>query len=678
MSKKSSVRLSKLKSVGMKISLSIIASSLFFVIFMGVASYQISKNVMQTKVTDASLQTIVQAEQKLDFVYQLYQKLSLQLVMDAPLQQQVGKASNLKKDSREYNENMSILEATLSAYLYSNEGIQSMELFTSDGDIIQTKSSLMSEKNYADQDWFKAIVAKDGEPLWLSTKPKDNRNTTPVISVGSLIHQANSNEYYIALFDISLDIVKNQLASIQMGDSGAIQVVDGAGLVVYSQDSAQMGAASGYPIREESKGKKSDSFVSADGTKQIVLSKSEATGWFTVGIIPIHDLTKDMEVIYNLTLIVSLCALVLAAGVGYLVARMIGKPLGHIRNLMEDGAGGDLRIRVQTKSKDEIGQLGSSLDAMMRQITELFKQTTHSSEEVLQTAAELSVSSKHTAAAASEIAAAINEISGGASGLAAQAERGNELTMQIGQQITSVVQANEVMGIAAEEMESSSRTGTRYMEELIAKTSMTEEMTRSMVEKVDKLKDSTLSIRKVLDILSQMTKQTNILSLNATIEAARAGEAGKGFMVVADEIRKLADQSRKSIETVGHITETIQNEVIDTVAVLSEAYPIYQEQIQSVKEADLLFKQVQGRTVSFREQLGSVSQTVLKLEASQGVLSDTMMSVGAVSEQSLANSEQVASLSSDQLSISKGLVQLSDKLEKLSVALQDSLSKFKV
>ncbi|OPH58748.1 hypothetical protein BC351_22765 [Paenibacillus ferrarius] len=662
----------------MKISLSIIASSLFFVIFMGVASYQISKNVMQTKVTDASLQTIVQAGQKLDFVYQLYQKLSLQLVMDAPLQQQVGKASNVKKDSPEYNDNMSILEATLSAYLYSNEGIQSMELFTSNGDIIQTKSSLMSEKNYADQDWFKAIVAKDGEPLWLSTKPKDNRTTTPVISVGSLIHQANSKEYYIALFDISLDIVKNQLASIQMGDSGAIQVVDGAGLVVYSQDSAQMGAASGYPIREESKGKKSDSFVSIDGTKQIVLSKSEATGWFNVGIIPIHDLTKDMGVIYNLTLIVSLCALVLAAGVGYLVARMIGKPLGHIRNLMEDGAGGDLRIRVQTKSKDEIGQLGSSLDAMMRQITELFKQTTHSSEEVLQTAAELSVSSKHTAAAASEIAAAINEISGGASGLAAQAERGNELTMQIGEQITSVVQANEVMGIAAEEMESSSRTGTRYMEELIAKTSMTEEMTRSMVEKVDKLKDSTLSIRKVLDILSQMTKQTNILSLNATIEAARAGEAGKGFMVVADEIRKLADQSRKSIETVGHITEMIQNEVIDTVAVLSEAYPLYQEQIQSVKEADLLFKQVQGKTVSFRQQLGSVSQTVLKLEESQGVLSDTMMSVGAVSEQSLANSEQVASLSADQLSISKGLVQLSDKLEKLSVALQDSLSKFKV
>ncbi|GGI43582.1 methyl-accepting chemotaxis protein [Paenibacillus marchantiophytorum] len=678
MSKKSNAWQAKLQSVGVKLSLSIIASSLFFVIFMGIASYQISKNVMQTKVTDASLQTIVQAGQKLDFLYQLYQKLALQLVMDAPLHQQVSKASKLSKDSREYNENMSTLETTLSAYIYSNDGIQSMELFTPAGDIIQTKSSLMSQKNYAAQDWFKAIVAKDGDPVWLSSKLKDNRITSSVITVGSLIHQANSEEFYVALFDVSLDIVKNQLSHIQLGDTGIIQVLDGSGLVIYSQNASQMGAATGYPLSVESMSKKSDSFLSSDADQQIVLSKSEATGWFTVGIIPIDDLTKDMKIIYNLTIIFSLCALVLAAGIGYLVARMIGKPLNHIRNLMEDGAGGDLRIRVQTNAKDEIGQLGTSFDTMMKQITELFKQTTHSSEEVLVTAAELSASSKQTAASANEIAVAINEISSGASGLASQSERGNELTIHIGQQISSVVEANGVMGIAAEEMQSSSRIGTQYMEEVIAKTSMTEEITRSMVDKVDKLKESTLSIRKVLDILSQMTKQTNILSLNATIEAARAGEAGKGFMVVADEIRKLADQSRKSIETVGQITETIQNEIIDTVTVLSEAYPIFQEQIHSVKEADLLFKQVQGRTVSFIEQLGSVSQTVMKLEESQFVLSDTMMNVSAVSEQSLANSEQVASLSSEQLSISKGLVQLSDKLEKLSVALQDSLSKFKV
>ncbi|OCT17191.1 chemotaxis protein [Paenibacillus pectinilyticus] len=664
------------RSVGVKLSVTMIVSSLLLVLFMGIVSYQISKNVMQKKVGDASLQTIEQAGQKLDFIYDLYEKFTLQLVMDDLLQNQVTNAGKLTKDSSAYLANLSALETSLTNYFHANDSIQSIELFTKKGDIIQTKSSLMPDKNYGDQDWFKRVVAKDGEPVWFSTKLQDNRIQTPVFSVGSVIHQANSDEVFIALFDINLDVIKKQLEHIKMGDTGSIQVIDEAGTVIYSQQAAEMGSKSAYAVN--SKTNTNDILMSEDGTKQIVFSKSAMTDWFTIGTIPTMDLTKDMSSIYNLTLIVALGALIIASAIGYFVARMIGKPLGHIRNLMEGGAGGDLRIRVQTTSRDEIGQLGHSFDTMMQQITELFRQTNLSSEEVLQTAGEISSSSKHTAQAAKEIAVATTEISGGAAGLATQAERGNELTIHIGQQIASVVHANEEMGASAEEVQNSSQSGIRYMEELIGKTSKTEVMTHSMVSKVDKLKDSTQSIRKVLDILSGMTKQTNILSLNATIEAARAGSAGKGFMVVADEIRKLADQSKQSIDYVGQITETIQQEIEDTVAVLSEAYPIFQEQIHSVKEADLLFKQVQERMGSFISQLAAVSQTVLKLEESQVVLSDAMMNVSAVSQQSLATSEQVAALSSEQLRISDGLVGLSSKLEELSNALQNSLSKFKV
>ena len=103
------------------------------------------------------------------------------------------------------------------------------------------------------------------------------------------------------------------------------------------------------------------------------------------------------------------------------------------------------------------------------------------------------------------------------------------------------------------------------MDALLDKTGQTERMTRAMVDKVDRLKESTDSIRQILEVIGNMSKQTNILSLNATIEAARAGAAGKGFMVVADEIRKLADQSRQSIGVVGEIVETIQREIDETV-----------------------------------------------------------------------------------------------------------------
>ena len=308
----------------------------------------------------------------------------------------------------------------------------------------------------------------------------------------------------------------------------------------------------------------------------------------------------------------------------------------------------------------------------------MVQQTSTSAQAVFETAQELTNSSKVTATAAREIAVATDEISNGAGGLATESEKGNELTHHIGIQMKQVIEANLEMGTAAADVQTSSELGTKYMSELISKTNLTEEMIRSMVDKVDRLKESTRSIRKILDVLNNMTKQTNILSLNATIEAARAGAAGKGFMVVADEIRKLADQSKQSIDVVGQITETIQREIDETVKVLSTATPIFQEQILAVKEADTIFKQVTNHMGGFIVQLSTVSDSISTLEQSQVVLSDAMTNVSAVAEESLATSEEVASLSSEQLSISDGLVKLSDKLDLLSKSLTDTLSKFEV
>lgn len=287
-------------------------------------------------------------------------------------------------------------------------------------------------------------------------------------------------------------------------------------------------------------------------------------------------------------------------------------------------------------------------------------------------------SSNLTATSAREIAIATEEIANGASSLATEAERGNGLTHEISLQMKHVVEANANMGVSANEVQNASRQGTFYMAELTTKTTLTEDMTRTIFENVGRLKESTSSIRKILDVLNDMTKQTNILSLNAAIEAARAGTAGKGFMVVADEIRKLAEQSKQSIGIVGKITDTIQMEIGETVAALSESYPVFQEQIKSVKEAELIFKQVQTHMSGFVEQLSAVTDSILLLDESQNVLTEAMTNVSAVSEEASATSEEVASLSNEQLSISQGIVKLSEKLAGLSHSLQDSLSKFRV
>jgi methyl-accepting chemotaxis protein len=478
------------------------------------------------------------------------------------------------------------------------------------------------------------------------------------------------------LMEVSTETIGKEVSGINLGEGSAIQLAGADNTNVYVDKADEIGKKAQVELDKSQLDQ--DQGSATVGGKQIEFYKSPVSGWYLTGSVPVASLTSSTKVIANLTVIMSLLAMVAALIIGYFVAGMIRKPINRMRDLMEQGAGGNLRVRAAFKSQDEIGQLGNSFDMMMEQITGLVETTRVSAGQVMETATELTNASRTTATAAKEIAVATEEISTGAGGLATESERGNELTHQIGDRMKNVIQANLEMGGAASDVQSSSEQGTHYMSELIAKTNDAERMIRSMVDKVDKLKESTSSIRKILDVLNNMAKQTNILSLNATIEAARAGTAGKGFMVVADEIRKLADQTRQSIGVVGEITDTIQREIDETVSVLSNAYPIFQQQITSVKEADTIFTQVRTHMGGFITQLSNVSDSISDLDQSQAILSDAMSNVSAVAQQSLATSEQVSSLSEEQLNISEGLVRLVERLENLSTSLRESLSRFQI
>ncbi|MBP1995687.1 methyl-accepting chemotaxis protein [Paenibacillus eucommiae] len=671
-----------IKSVGMKLFLIFFISILAFVLVMGIFSYQVSKSVIQKKVADTSEQTIKQAGQKLDFIYKTYEDTTLQMLLDKDMQDSLSQLAKMNTATYEYLELMRKLNDKLNVIVFGNNTIKTVQLYKTSGELITMSGSGTSQadKNKSEEAWFKSVVERNGGAVWLDSKEQGYSESESAFAIGRLLKSTTSGSSDLAtvlLIEISSEILNKEMDQIQLGDESQIIITSPGNKNIAVKDNVDIEKDAAIQLSAEQLGAESGSFENAQD-QLVVYYKGPVSNWNLIGYMPVSSLVKDAKQIFNFTLIVALIAAIIAVLIGLWMVRMIGKPLVNLRNLMQQGAKGNLTVRAGYKSQDEIGQLGESFDTMMQQITTLVQQTSLSAQQVLETAAELTNSSKTTAIAAREIAIATDEISSGAAGLATESEKGNELTHHIGMQMKHVIEANLEMGTSAADVQSSSEQGTKYMSELINKTNLTEDMMRSMVEKVDNLKESTKSIRKILDVLNNLTKQTNILSLNATIEAARAGAAGKGFMVVADEIRKLADQSRQSIDVVGQITETIQGEIDQTVKVLSNATPIFQEQILSVKEADIIFQQVASHMGGFIEQLSAVSDSISTLDQSQMVLSDAMTNVSAVAEESLATSEEVASLSSEQLSISEGLVKLSNKLEELSDSLKTTLSKFRV
>ncbi|WMT40035.1 methyl-accepting chemotaxis protein [Paenibacillus sp. D2_2] len=253
-----------------------------------------------------------------------------------------------------------------------------------------------------------------------------------------------------------------------------------------------------------------------------VYNNFAATDWKLIGTVSTAELVKDAKGILLTTYISAAVVALITTLIAMWMVRMIAHPLAQLKNLMEEGSRGNLNVRMKAKSQDEIGQLTNSFNVMMEHITELVKQTNHSAKDVLDTATELTQASNKTAISAREIAIATEEIANGATSLANEAERGNELTENISRQMDQVVLANKQMETAAHQVEKSSQQGTEYLNGLLAQTNSTVDIVNSLTEKVDALKSSTSSVLKVLEVMQNITQQTNILSLNATIEAARA------------------------------------------------------------------------------------------------------------------------------------------------------------
>jgi methyl-accepting chemotaxis protein len=176
--------------------------------------------------------------------------------------------------------------------------------------------------------------------------------------------------------------------------------------------------------------------------------------------------------------------------------------------------------------------------------------------------------------------------------------------------------------------------------------------------------------------MNKITKDSKILSLNAGIEAVRSGRQSGGFRVIAKEMGQLSDQTHEFLNTVNRMTETIQEEISQTVKALRHALPLLQSQIQSVKTANAIFNKVYGKSEAFTHHVEQIMQTVRRLESKQRHLNTSIGNVSSFSQQASATSEQVASLSAGQLQSSREVVGIAKELENLSLSLQETLTGF--
>ena len=360
------------------------------------------------------------------------------------------------------------------------------------------------------------------------------------------------------------------------------------------------------------------------------------------------------------------------------LAGNIGKATRKIVKHLETAASGDLTMAIDVNGKDEFASLAKRTNGMIGNVKRLIDKTQMLSGKVDDSIETVTINAKELLSGTKEITMAIEEIE---HGVVQQAEDSEECLRQmdnLSEKINIVSENSEHIAKIADETNSIVESGMDSITELRANVESTTQITTQVIREINALKESSMAIGRIIDAINEIADQTNLLSLNASIEAARAGEAGRGFSVVADEIRKLADQSVASVNEIRAIVDDINIKTNDTVNIAKKAEDVVEVQGRSLSNAEQVFNQIQSKFDLLINDLDEITSGISIIADAKSQTIDSIQSISAVSQQTAAASEEVTETANRQLEQVEKLNTAASDLNDNSAELSEAINIFKI
>lgn len=386
---------------------------------------------------------------------------------------------------------------------------------------------------------------------------------------------------------------------------------------------------------------------------------------------------RTFEII-NGTLLMSGIPLIFVIVMSFFFINKIIRPIRTVSEKLIEINNGDLTVRLDVNSNDEIGVLANNLNKLTESFQGILEEVSFNSIQLAATSEELLASTHNISSISNQNTIGLKKVNDMSKAQLDHTDEINSIIQSLSIKIQEVSEQLNNFSQISKQTVQESISGIDAMDETNHQMNNIHQAISNLSETMLSLEDKSKQIDQIIDFVNETSEDINILSFNAAIEAARAGEYGKGFAVVADEVRKLAEDSRKSTKEIRDLLGKIQLEINEALSGSEESNKKTIEGIDKVSQSETLFRKISDQ-IKLAD--GDFEVSSHSVESVANELEEIVQKMGEVANlvrNTTDNTTDVSNAINDQNNSFNEIVEVTDNLASLSDTLKERISFFKI
>ncbi|OLP64093.1 Methyl-accepting chemotaxis protein McpA [Bacillus pumilus] len=412
--------------------------------------------------------------------------------------------------------------------------------------------------------------------------------------------------------------------------------------------------------------------------KFMFFATNEATGWKLGGTMYENEVKEAAQPVLQLTMIILAASIVIGGIAIYFIIRSIRKPMIALSESAEKISQGDLTQQIEIRSNDEVGKLAQSFNDMSAKLKQVIQAVQQSVENVAASSEELTASAGQTTQATEHITSSIEQFSNSAEHQNDMIEKSALQLNEMDRSLTHMVETISHMTESSVESSETAEGGGELVQKTAGQMQIIEQAVKEAELVIAGLEKKSKDITNILGVINGIADQTNLLALNAAIEAARAGEAGRGFSVVAEEVRKLAEQSGSSSKEIESLTNEIVEEIEKSQQMFKQVAGEVQSGLKITDETKVSFEKITHKTSEMTEEMKQINESALQITHGSKDMSQAVHQIEELSRANSAGFQDIAASAEEQLASMEEISSSSATLSQMAEELREIIKQFKI